>query len=31
MGREVSKQEAVKMGLLSPEEQPFPASQLAAR
>ena len=31
MGREVSKQEAVKMGLLTPEEQPFPASQLAAR
>jgi hypothetical protein len=31
MGREVSKQEAVKMGLLMPDERPFPASQLAAR
>jgi hypothetical protein len=31
MGREVSKQEAVKMGLLTPDEQPFPAAQLAAR
>jgi hypothetical protein len=31
MGREVSQQEAVKMGLLTPDEQPFPASQLAQR
>jgi hypothetical protein len=31
MGREVSKQEAVQMGLLTPDEQPFPGSQLAAR
>jgi hypothetical protein len=31
MGSEVSKQEAVKMGLLMPDERPFPASHLAAR
>jgi hypothetical protein len=31
MGREVSKQEAVQLGLLTPEERPFPASELAAR
>jgi hypothetical protein len=31
MGHPVSKQEAVQMGLLTPDEQPFPASQLAAR
>jgi hypothetical protein len=31
MGRKVSKREAVKMGLLTPDEQLFPASQLAAR
>jgi hypothetical protein len=31
MGRKVSKQEAAQMGLLTPAEQPFPASQLAAR
>jgi hypothetical protein len=31
MGREVSKQEAVQMGLLTPDERPFPASELAAR
>jgi hypothetical protein len=31
MGHPVSKQEAVKMGLLTPDEQPFLASQLAAR
>ena len=31
MGRKVSKQEAVQMGLLTPDEQPFPASELAAR
>jgi hypothetical protein len=31
MGREVSRPEAVRMGLLTPEEQPFPASQLAER
>jgi hypothetical protein len=31
MGGEVSKQEAVQMGLLKPEEQPFPATALAAR
>ena len=27
MGRKVSKQEAVQMGLLTPDEQPFPASE----
>jgi hypothetical protein len=31
MGREVSKQDAVKMGLLTPDEQPFPTSQVAER
>jgi hypothetical protein len=31
MGREVSKQEAVQMGLLTPEERPIPITQLAAR
>ncbi len=31
MGQEVSKQEAVRMGLLTPEEQPIPKTQLAAR
>jgi hypothetical protein len=32
MGREVSKQEAIQMGLLSPDEQPTPAAtQLAAQ
>jgi hypothetical protein len=31
MGREVSRQDAVKMGLLTPDEQPFPASELAER
>jgi hypothetical protein len=31
MGREVSKQKAVQMGLLTPEEQLIPATQLAAR
>jgi hypothetical protein len=31
MGRPVSKEEAVQMGLLMPEEQPIPAAQLAAR
>jgi hypothetical protein len=31
MGREVSKQEAVQVGLLTPHERPFPASELAAR
>jgi hypothetical protein len=31
MGRKVSKQEAVQMGLLTPDEQPFPASEIAAR
>ena len=31
MGRKVSKQEAVQMGLLTPDERPFPASELAAR
>jgi hypothetical protein len=31
MGRKVSKQEAVQMGLLTPDERPFPASRLAAR
>jgi hypothetical protein len=31
MGRKVSKQEAVQMGLLTPPERPFPASELAAR
>ena len=31
MGHPVSNQEAVQMGLLTPNEQPFPASQLAQR
>jgi hypothetical protein len=31
MGRPVTKQEAVQMGLLTPDEQPIPANQLAAR
>ena len=31
MGRKVSKQEAVQMGLLTPDEQPIPATQLALR
>jgi hypothetical protein len=31
MGHRVSKQEAVQLGLLMPDERPFPASQLAAR
>jgi hypothetical protein len=31
MGQKVSKQEAVQMGLLTPDEQPFPASQVAER
>ena len=31
MGRSVSKQEAVQMGLLTPDEQPIPAAQLAER
>jgi hypothetical protein len=31
LGREVSKQDAVQMGLLTPDEPPFPASRLAAR
>ena len=31
MGREVSRREAVQMGLLTPDERPFPASELAAR
>jgi hypothetical protein len=31
MGHPVSKQEAVQMGLLTPDERPFPASELAAR
>lgn len=31
MGRQVSKQEAIQMGLLTPDEQPVPAPQLAAR
>jgi len=31
MGRGVSRQEAVRIGLLTPDEQPFPASELAAR
>jgi hypothetical protein len=31
MGREVSKQEAVQMGLLTPDERPIPRTQLAAR
>jgi hypothetical protein len=31
MGREESKQEAVQLGLLTPEEQPIPKTQLAAR
>ena len=31
MGHPVFKQEAVKMGLLTPDEHPFQASQLAAR
>ncbi len=31
MGRSVSKQEAVQMGLLTPDGQPIPATQLAAR
>jgi hypothetical protein len=31
MGHPVSKQEAVQMGLLTPDERPFPASELARR
>jgi hypothetical protein len=31
MGREVSEQEAAQLGLLTPEEQPIPRTQLAAR
>jgi hypothetical protein len=31
MGREVSKPEAVQLGLLTPEERPIPKTQLAAR
>jgi hypothetical protein len=31
MRREVSRQEAVQMGLLTPDQWPFPASELAAR
>ena len=31
MGRSVSKQEAAQMGLLTPDGQPIPATQLAAR
>jgi hypothetical protein len=31
MGREISRQEAVRIGLLTPDEQPFPTSQIAAR
>jgi hypothetical protein len=31
MGRQVSKQEAVQMGLLTPDEQPIPATRLAVR
>jgi len=31
MGHPLSKQEAVQMGLLTPDERRFPASQLAAR
>jgi hypothetical protein len=30
MGREVSKQESVQPGLLTPDDQPFPASQVAS-
>jgi hypothetical protein len=30
MGQNVSKQEAVQMGLLTPDERPFPTSQVAA-
>jgi hypothetical protein len=31
MGRAVSRQAAVRIGLLTPDEQPFPASQVAER
>jgi hypothetical protein len=31
MGRSVSKQEAVQIGLLTPDEQPVPATRLATR
>ncbi len=31
MGRSVTKQEAVQMGLLMPEEQTIPATRLAVR
>src|ERR1700722_8076014 len=31
MGHPVSRQDAVQMGLLTPDERPFPASELAAR
>jgi hypothetical protein len=31
MGRQVFKQEAVQMGLLTPDEQPIPATRLAVR
>ncbi len=31
MGHPVTKQEAIQMGLLTPDEQPFPATRLATR
>jgi hypothetical protein len=31
MGRSVSRQEAVQMGLLTPDEQPIPTTRLAAQ
>jgi hypothetical protein len=31
MGRRVTKEEAVQMGLLTPDEQPIPATRLAVR
>jgi hypothetical protein len=31
VGHSVSKQEAVQMGLLTPDEQPIPATRLAVR
>jgi hypothetical protein len=31
MGQKVSKQEAVQMGLLTPDERPVPAFQVAER
>jgi hypothetical protein len=31
MGHSISKQQAIQMGLLTPDEQPIPATRLAVR